>query len=137
MRTNVITLMVIVAAVVVFLWYALSLPLTPMRLAGLALIIPAFVLFLVARMQLGDAFSIKAKASELVTTGIYSRIRNPIYVFGGLMLAGLILWFERPLFLLVFAVLIPLQIMRVRKEEQVLEAKFGTAYLEYKQKTWF
>lgn len=137
MRTNVITLMVIVAAVVVFLWYALSLPLTPMRLAGLALIIPAFVLFLVARMQLGDAFSIKAKASELVTTGIYSRIRNPIYVFGGLMLAGLILWFERPLFLLVFAVLIPLQIMRVRKEEQVLEARFGTAYLEYKQKTWF
>ncbi len=137
MRTNVITLMVIVAAVVVFLWYALSLPLTPMRLAGLALIIPAFVLFLVARMQLGDAFNIKAKASELVTTGIYSRIRNPIYVFGGLMLAGLILWFERPLFLLVFAVLIPLQIMRVRKEEQVLEARFGTAYLEYKQKTWF
>jgi protein-S-isoprenylcysteine O-methyltransferase Ste14 len=137
MKTNVITVVVIVVAVVLFLWHALSLPLTPMRLAGLALVIPAFALFLVARMQLGDAFSVEARASELVTTGIYSRIRNPIYVFGGLMLAGMIVWFERPLFLLIFAVLIPLQIMRVRKEEQVLEAKFGTAYLEYKQKTWF
>jgi protein-S-isoprenylcysteine O-methyltransferase Ste14 len=137
MKTNVITVVVIVVAVVLFLWHALSLPLTPMRLAGLALVIPAFALFLVARMQLGDAFSVEARASDLVTTGIYSRIRNPIYVFGGLMLAGMIVWFERPLFLLIFAVLIPLQIMRVRKEEQVLEAKFGTAYLEYKQKTWF
>jgi protein-S-isoprenylcysteine O-methyltransferase Ste14 len=72
-----------------------------------------------------------------VTTGIYSRIRNPIYFFGGLMIAGVILWTQRPLGLVVLAVLIPLQIMRVRKEEQVLEAKFGAAYLEYKRKTWF
>jgi protein-S-isoprenylcysteine O-methyltransferase Ste14 len=36
-----------------------------------------------------------------------------------------------------FAVLIPLQIYRTRKEEQVLAEKFGDAYLEYKRKTWF
>ncbi|HTW60566.1 MAG TPA: isoprenylcysteine carboxylmethyltransferase family protein [Terracidiphilus sp.] len=137
MKTNVATMVVIVVAVVVFLWNALAYPPTPMRLAGLALVIPAFLLFLVARMQLGDAFSLQARASELVTTGIYARIRNPIYVFGGLMLAGAIIWAQRPFFLLIFAVLIPLQIVRVRKEEQVLEAKFGTAYLEYKRKTWF
>jgi protein-S-isoprenylcysteine O-methyltransferase Ste14 len=33
--------------------------------------------------------------------------------------------------------LIPLQRFRVRKEEQVLEAKFGNAYRDYKRKTWF
>jgi protein-S-isoprenylcysteine O-methyltransferase Ste14 len=108
-----------------------------MRIAGLAIMISAFVLLLVARMQLGAAFSVKARASELVTTGIYARIRNPIYVFGGLMIAGIIVWTQRPIFLLIFALLIPLQIFRVRREEQVLEAKFGTQYLEYKQKTWF
>jgi protein-S-isoprenylcysteine O-methyltransferase Ste14 len=137
MKTNVVTLVAIVIGVVLFLWHALSLPMTPMRVAGLALVIPAFTLLLVARMQLGAAFSLEARASELVTTGIYSRIRNPIYFFGGLMIAGVILWTQRPLGLVVLAVLIPLQIMRVRKEEQVLEAKFGAAYLEYKRKTWF
>jgi protein-S-isoprenylcysteine O-methyltransferase Ste14 len=137
MKTNVVTMVLIVVAVVVFLWYALGFPPTPMRVAGLAILIPAFVLLMVARMQLGDAFSVQAKASELVTRGIYSRIRNPIYVFSALMIAGAILWTERPVFLLIFAVLIPLQMVRARKEAQVLEAKFGTAYLEYKQKTWF
>jgi protein-S-isoprenylcysteine O-methyltransferase Ste14 len=137
MKTNVVTMMLIVVAVVVFLWYALGFPPTPMRVVGLAIVIPAFVLLMVARMQLGDAFSVQAKASELVTRGIYSRIRNPIYVFSALMIAGAILWTQRPVFLLIFAVLIPLQIVRARKEAQVLEAKFGTAYLEYKQKTWF
>jgi protein-S-isoprenylcysteine O-methyltransferase Ste14 len=30
-----------------------------------------------------------------------------------------------------------MQIHRSRKEAKVLEEKFGAAYLEYKQKTWF
>ena len=99
--------------------------------------IPAFLLFVLARIQLGQAFSVQAKATTLVTAGIYARIRNPIYVFGGLMILGVIIWAHRPWLLLIFVVLIPMQLLRVRKEEQVLEAKFGDAYLEYKRKTWF
>jgi protein-S-isoprenylcysteine O-methyltransferase Ste14 len=137
MRTNIVTLVLIVVAVVLFLWHALSLPFTPMRLAGLALVIPSFVLLLLARMQLGDAFSVEARASQLVTTGLYARIRNPIYLFGALMIAGAILWSQQLVFLLVFVILIPLQIVRARKEARVLEAKFGAEYLKYKQKTWF
>ena len=137
MRANILTLVVIVVGVVVFLWHALSLPMTPMRLAGLVLVIPAFVFLLLARMQLGAAFSVQARASQLVTTGLYARIRNPIYVFGALLIAGVIIWAQRPVFLLIFVILIPLQIVRSRKEAQVLEAKFGDEYLEYKRKTWF
>jgi protein-S-isoprenylcysteine O-methyltransferase Ste14 len=137
MRANILTSVVIVVVGVLFLWHALSLPFTPMRLAGLALVIPAFVLLLLARMQLGAAFSVQARASELVTTGLYARIRNPIYVFSALLIAGVIVWTERPVFLLIFVILIPLQIVRSRKEAQVLEAKFGDEYLEYKRKTWF
>lgn len=110
---------------------------TPWQIVGMAIAAPALVLFVLARIQLGRAFSVRAKASTLVTAGIYARIRNPIYVFGGLMIAGIIIVAQRPWWLLVFALLIPMQVLRVRKEEQVLETKFGDAYREYKRKTWF
>jgi len=104
---------------------------------GLVIAAPAFVLFMLARIQLGGAFSVRAKASTLVTKGVYSRIRNPIYVFGGLLIAGFIIFAQRPQWLLIFVVVIPVQMIRVRKEERVLEAKFGDRYRDYKRKTWF
>jgi protein-S-isoprenylcysteine O-methyltransferase Ste14 len=76
------------------------------------------------------------KASELVTTGIYSRIRNPIYLFGGLAIIGLFLYIN-PKWLLLLVVLIPMQIVRIRKEERVLADKFGEEYQRYKSRTWF
>lgn len=110
---------------------------TPWQIVGLAIFVPAFVLFVLARIELGRAFSVKAKASTLVTTGIYARIRNPIYVFGALMSVGIFLFIHRPWWLLIWVPLIPLQMFRVRKEEQVLEAKFGELYRDYKRRTWF
>jgi protein-S-isoprenylcysteine O-methyltransferase Ste14 len=53
------------------------------------------------------------------------------------LILGIIIWSGRPLYLLIFAVLIPMQIVRSRKESAVLEAKFGEEYREYKQRTWF
>jgi protein-S-isoprenylcysteine O-methyltransferase Ste14 len=110
---------------------------TPWQIVGVAVTVPAFVLFVLARIQLGRAFSVRAKASTLVTEGIYARVRHPIYVFGGLIVAGVVIFADRPWWLLIFVVLIPLQLFRVRKEEKVLEAKFGDAYREYRRKTWF
>jgi protein-S-isoprenylcysteine O-methyltransferase Ste14 len=94
-------------------------------------------LWALARIQLGEAFSVAAKASVLVTHGLYSRIRNPIYVFGSIMIAGLCLFFKYPLALLVFVLIVPLQVVRARKESDVLEATFGDAYRNYKSRTWF
>jgi protein-S-isoprenylcysteine O-methyltransferase Ste14 len=110
---------------------------TPWQIVGVAITAPAFVLFVLARIQLGRAFSVRAKANTLVTSGIYARVRHPIYVFGGLIVAGVVIFAHRPWWLLIFVVLIPLQLFRVRKEERVLEAKFGDAYREYRRKTWF
>lgn len=47
------------------------------------------------------------------------------------------MFFRLPKFLWLLAALIPLQIYRVRKEEQVLAAKFGDEYQAYKARTWF
>ncbi|MGB6232266.1 MAG: isoprenylcysteine carboxylmethyltransferase family protein [Candidatus Acidiferrales bacterium] len=107
------------------------------RIAGIAIAAPAFLLFVAARIELGRAFSVQAKATTLVTTGVYSRIRNPIYFFGAMLLLGIIIWTGRPSWLLIFVVIIPLQVVRSRKEERVLTEKFGAAYLDYKKKTWF
>lgn len=136
MKLNIVTLSVIVVIVTFLVLHFWGLPWTAWRIAGLAIAIPSFLLMALARIQLGQAFSVQAKASTLVTTGLYSRIRNPIYVFGGLMIAGTMLWINQPWLLLIF-VLAPIQVWRSRVEERVLTEKFGEEYLEYKQKTWF
>ena len=126
---------VLVGVLILRFWSAE--PWTPWQIAGVIIAAPAFVLFALARIELGRAFSVRAKATTLVTSGVYSRIRNPIYVFGGLMIAGAIIFMARPLFLLIFVLLIPLQIRRARHEAAALEAKFGDQYREYSRKTWF
>jgi protein-S-isoprenylcysteine O-methyltransferase Ste14 len=137
MKLNIATQAVVVVALAIIVGCYWWLPWTPLRIAGLAIAIPSFLLFALARVQLGRAFSVQAKATTLVTTGLYSRIRNPIYFFSAPMIAGVFLWANHPWWLLIFVVVIPLQVVRSRKEEQVLTEKFGTAYLEYKLRTWF
>jgi len=137
MKLNLMTLAVIIIGLSIFGMHAPRLPWTAWRIAGIAIAAPAFLLFVAARIELGRAFSVQAKATTLVTTGVYSRIRNPIYFFGAMFILGIIIWMGRPWLLLIFAVLIPMQVVRSRKEERVLTEKFGAAYLDYKQKTWF
>jgi Phospholipid methyltransferase len=60
-------------------------PWNPERWAGLALTIPVATLFFLARFQLGRSFSVTPQARELVTRGVYSKIRHPMYLSSGLM----------------------------------------------------
>jgi protein-S-isoprenylcysteine O-methyltransferase Ste14 len=108
-----------------------------MQLLGLILLCVGFVLWSVARFHLGTAITVSARASKLVSHGIYSRIRNPIYLFGSCTLAGLALTLGRPVWLLGFVVVIPLQIWRAAKEAAVLESAFGDDYRRYRAGTWF
>ncbi len=108
-----------------------------LRWAGLVLCVIGLGGVIVARATLGRSFSLRPKATELVTTGIYSRIRNPIYVASVIFIVGLLLIVRRPVVMVLLAVIVPMQIMRARREAQVLEAKFGEAYREYRRRTWF
>jgi len=110
---------------------------TALHVIGLCLLAAGFVLWTVARFQLGDSLTFTAQAKKLVTRGLYSRIRNPIYVFASCTIAGLILALTRPVWLLIFVVGIPVQIWRARVEAQVLEAEFGEEYRRYRAATWF
>jgi len=126
-------------AVVACLWIVFSMP-GPwhlLRCLGTALMLIGIAGVATARYQLGKSFAIKAEAHQLVTRGIYSKIRNPIYVSGGVMLAGLVLVLHRPVLWLLLLALIVMQTLRAHREAQVLEAAFGDAYREYRRKTWF
>lgn len=112
-------------------------PRDALRWLGLVLSLLGLGGVVLARYTLGRSFSVRAKATELVTTGIYSRLRNPIYVFGGLFIVGLVVMVRRPGLVVLLLVLIPMQVFRARREAQVLEAKFGDAYRQYRARTWF
>ena len=134
---NIVLTVLVAGAASYFGWEFASSNWDRMEITGLCLAIPGFVLWSLARFQLGKSFAVTAEARQLVTRGLYSRIRNPIYVFGSLFIVGYILLLERPVSLLIFALIIPLQIWRVGKEAQVLEAKFGEDYRAYRARTWF
>src|SRR5579863_4517293 len=110
---------------------------TSMQTVGSFLLAAGFILWTTARFQLGKSLAVTAQAKQLVTRGLYSRIRNPIYVFSSCVVAGVILTLGRPEWLLLFLVIIPLQIWRSRKESSVLEAKFGDEFRKYRAATWF
>jgi len=137
MRTNIITLVLGLLAIVLLGIHFGIQPWSPTRIAGLMIGLPSLALLVLARIELGGSFSVRPKAQALVTHGLYSRIRNPIYVFAALAVAGVFLYLDKPVGLLVLVILIPMQVYRARQEEKVLEAKFGDEYRQYKSRTWF
>jgi protein-S-isoprenylcysteine O-methyltransferase Ste14 len=137
MKANLVTLALAVIMLTLLLMHASEVVWSTPKVIGAVICGVSFPLVVLARWQLGSSFSIKAKASRLVTTGLYSRIRNPIYVFGGLFGMGLSLFLSVWGPLLLALVLVPLQVERARREERVLAEAFGEEYERYKSKTWF
>ena len=104
---------------------------------GMALGAIGFALWFTARLQLGKSFAVLPKAQALVTTGLYSKFRNPIYLFGGVAYGGLLIAWGQTIPLIAFFLFYPLyQSLRARKEAQVLEKAFGDEYRRYKASTW-
>ena len=134
---HILLTLIVGGAIGVLLWQHSPVAWTALPITGLCLLIVGFILWTVAHFQLGASFTAKAEARQLVTRGLYSKIRNPIYVFGSWVIVGGILVFGKPVWLLIFVILIPLQIWRARKESAVLEASFGEEYRRYRAGTWF
>lgn len=107
------------------------------RQVGAGLMLVGLTGIATARFQLGRSFSIRAEARQLITYGVYAKIRNPIYVFGTIALAGMVLVLHRPVLWWALPAIIVVQILRARREAHVLERAFGEAYREYRRKTWF
>jgi protein-S-isoprenylcysteine O-methyltransferase Ste14 len=92
---------------------------------------------MLARVQLGKSFAVRAQAKTLVTAGLYSKFRHPIYLFGEIAYLGLFISWGKLVPLLCFLLIYPVEILRARKEERVLEQALGEEYRRYKASTWF
>ena len=134
---NIALTLVVGASLAIIIWQHPPAAWGWMQTLGSSLLTIGFVLWTTARFQLGKSLRVTAQARQLVTRGLYSKIRNPIYVFGSFVIAGLILILGRPIGLLIFVIVIPLQLWRAGKEARVLEAKFGDEYRQYRAGTWF
>jgi protein-S-isoprenylcysteine O-methyltransferase Ste14 len=131
------TAQIIAAGIILLLLFFWPGPLDWRRWLGSALMLAGMAGIATARYQLGKSFSVTPQARQLVTRGIYSKIRNPIYVFGELFVGGLVFMLHRPELWLLFLAIGVVQVLRARREAKVLEAAFGDAYREYRRQTWF
>jgi protein-S-isoprenylcysteine O-methyltransferase Ste14 len=111
-------------------------PWTALRIAGAIVAVIAYVLVITARIQLGRSFSVRAEAKELVTHGLYSRVRNPMYIFVDLMVIGLIFALHLHWLLAIFVIFVVFQVRQAQREAKILQEHFGHAYLEYRKRTW-
>lgn len=107
------------------------------NVVGLIMAFISYILWVIARIQLGDAFAVDAIAVRLVTTGIYRRFSHPIYTFSTTGIMGYVLLIGRPLWLLSLFVIIPIQIYRAKRESKVLHDCFGYEYEDYQSHVWF
>ena len=110
--------------------YEMNLPLWA-RYTGLAMFIFGVSLFVISHLKIRGL-----ESEKLVTSGIYSRIRHPMYL-------GFIIWiigfpmFMNALFVLASAIIwIPHILYWRMSEERQLTKKYED-YEEYKKKTWF
>jgi protein-S-isoprenylcysteine O-methyltransferase Ste14 len=97
-----------------------------------------FALWAIARIQLTPSFSIFSRSNgPLITHGIYSKFSNPIYLFSVLTFLGYLLLLDSPMLFLSLLIILPIQIIRAKRESIYLENRFGDDYRIYLSKVWF
>ena len=108
------------------------------KIAGVGLVSLGLIVFVLAFFNFGDSWrmGIDRKApGALVTRGIFSLTRNPIYVFINSWFIGTFL-INGTMIFLVFAVLaFAVQHWQILREEKFLAQRYGEAYDQYLKQT--
>lgn len=87
-----------------------------------------------ALFTLGKHFGIRPRARGVVSRGVYSRIRHPLYVFETIAQLGTLIVVLSPLALAIFATYVAFQVGRALTEERLLAQTFP-AYRDYMART--
>jgi len=103
---------------------------------GILVITVGLLIWYLGLRALGQHFHIFPEPKSLVTHGIYSKIRNPIYIGSFLAFAGLSIFTMSIIVIVLTLIQIPLQLTRISAEEKRLIKKYGEKYLTYKAQTW-
>jgi protein-S-isoprenylcysteine O-methyltransferase Ste14 len=118
-------------------WAALSLPVW-LRWTGVGLAVLAGALFVWTLRTLGRNLTdtvVTRKEHTLVTSGPYRWVRHPFYSAAALLTLASTLVAANWFFLVVGGLIFLLLVIRTRKEEANLLARFGDDYQNYRQRT--
>jgi len=108
------------------------------RWLGLVLAVAAVPLLIWMFRSLGDNITdtvVTRAQAQLVTRGPYRYVRHPLYTFGALFFAGVVLMTANALVLVFGASALALLALRTPNEEARLIDKFGDEYRSYMQRT--
>ncbi|KKQ78037.1 MAG: hypothetical protein A3A96_02945 [Candidatus Zambryskibacteria bacterium RIFCSPLOWO2_01_FULL_39_39] len=111
-----------------------------LKIIGLIINIVGLLVWWFARLTLAenwDAGYGKPTIKQLVTRGIYSKIRHPLYLGINMTLAGLSILYSQIWFAGISLVIIIYFFRRMYLEDSYLSEKLGEEYRDYKNKTWF
>lgn len=107
-------------------------------LIGFMLMFMGMGLNLLVRKDLGKNWVPLSKTTEdqeLITKGIYSRIRHPFYLSILILFGGVAVMVWNLYGLLLYVLFLIALLIRIKKEENGLIAKFGGKYEKYKEET--
>ena len=91
----------------------------------------------IASWQMGKSYSnqISTPEEKMVESGIYKKIRHPLYLFYGLEILGLFICCFNFIIVFLFLIFFTLIIIRINYEEKYLVKKFGGQYIQYQTRT--
>jgi len=107
-----------------------------LQYVGVALTLISFLLIVLAQRQMGTSWRIgidSENKTDLVTTGLYRRVRNPIFLGMLLTIVGFFLIFPTYIMLGILIVGYLLINIQIRLEEEFLQRLHGETYANYRQ----
>lgn len=111
-----------------------------LKIIGALINIVGLIVWWSAKLTLAenwDAGYGKPKIKRLITHGIYSKIRHPLYWGINITLIGLFILYPKVWFVVISLVIIIYFFHRMHTENAYLSEKLGEEYRDYKKKTWF
>ncbi len=111
-------------------------PSAPLTVLTVIFLVAGLVIAITARRALAGNWSSQVaikEGHELITSGLYRYIRNPIYSGMLLMVLGSVLSFGTLSACIGFVVVLAGMVLKLRGEERILSEHFGREYAAYKQ----
>lgn len=108
----------------------------PVQIAALLLISGGLIVFIFAFFNFGDSWRVGVDyetPGALVTRGVFSLTRNPIYVFIDSWFIGIFLMNGTLIFLVLAVLCIAAQHWQILREEEFLAQRYGEAYERYRK----
>ena len=107
---------------------------------GVVLLVVGFIISLIAKKQLGASWSpsIRIDSEEdkkIVTSGLYSIVRHPIYFGLVFILLGIDIYAADYVLWTMSVIVLVVVVIRIEFEEKELKNRFGEKYNAYAKKT--